>query len=101
MNDDPEEHLFQTLYSLRKMKGGYTFYSTIDEVLRQYNATSAGAVINKDQLLAVISKYSLNQKTSLGRPVPPFETRGGEGNNITHIGMIDRAYKVPSEWSNR
>lgn len=42
MNDDPEEHLFQTLYSLRKMKGGYTFYSTIDEVLRQYNATSAG-----------------------------------------------------------
>lgn len=75
--------------------------STIDEVLRQYNATSVGAVINKDQLLDIISKYSLKQKTALGSPVPPFDTRRDEGKNITHIGMLDRAYKVPSEWSNR
>ncbi|RJK61278.1 hypothetical protein CMV62_16650 [Klebsiella pneumoniae] len=76
MNDNPEEHLFQTLYLLRKMKGGHTFYSTIDEVLRQYNATSAGAVINKDQLLAVISKYSLKQKNIVRKACPSIRNQG-------------------------
>ncbi len=100
-NNDFDENLFHVLLELRRFHGGHTYLSSTDEVLQEYNTKHSDGVLDINTLLDNINYFSLQQKTPLGSGVLPFDTRKNERGITTHIGLIDRAYKEPSEWSER